>query len=162
MDLRETGAMMASSLRYSGLEANPDSIEEVQVLTGGHPYAIQLVGFHAAKLAKEAGNSTIGSTEIRGAVPRALDRLEDQLFRPAFESATEDFRLALTALAHTEEPISPASFGVRVSGRTEIPPSQLLKDMEERGLVMRRSDGRFAICGQIFADYVKQRTRPIE
>ena len=161
MDLRETGAMVASSLRFSGLEATPDSIEQMQVLTGGHPYAVQLVGFHATQVAKELGKSKITTTEVQSAVPRALDRLEDQLFRPEFDSARQEYRLALSLLAHGEEPILPEAFNDRISGRTEIPPSQLVKDMEERGLVVKESDGRLSICGQVFADYVKRRTRPI-
>ena len=135
-------------------DIDPEAVERLLEVTGGHPYGTQELAYHVWELVP------IGFPTHVADVEKALDRVlmsEQNHFAKIWEDASHNQRLLLLALA-----LEPTDGPYRPSYREshQLPPKgsipQTLDYLQRDEVVGLDEDGRWSIIEPFFAEWVKR------
>jgi AAA ATPase domain len=162
MTPEETASTFNLVLTTSNLSAMPSTVERVHVLTGGHPYGVHTLSFHAARAAIEHGTGDVTPQIIEEIIPKALRELGDQIYRPLLESLTPEERAAIQSIANTKRTTTRRAGSVK--SRTRKPSAQklVLENLVQRGILVRTAENSYAIRGELIQRYVQSRSLPAQ
>ncbi len=96
LDADATRLALTKPVADNGGRLLDDALGELTVASGGYPYLVQLLGFHAWEA---AGGRTIGRAEARTAIERAAATMEANLFAPRWQRLAPKEQDYLAAVA---------------------------------------------------------------
>lgn len=136
-----------------GGEIADEALDEAVPRIGGHPYKLQLLGYHAWRLSGAPG-SPISAGFVREAAAIADGLMSEHLFEPSWRDLSDGDRRFLCAMAESEAD-QPTSGEVRA--RLVVSSSQVAayrERLERAGLVARAGWGLMRFVHPMFREWV--------
>jgi AAA ATPase domain len=157
MTREETGSAVERVLKVSELSATPATVTRIYGLSGGHPYGVQTVSYHAARAAVRQGRSEVTPDLVDEIVPQASRELEDQIFRPLSGALSVSERNLVRQLARTGRGTSGRRASTRSGARRPSRESVTARALLERGLLVQDESGHLALRGELMTEYFRSR-----
>lgn len=136
-----------------------EALDEAVSRIGGHPYNLQLLGYHAWRLSG-APSSPISAGLVREAADIADGLMGEHLFGPSWRDLSDGDRRFLCAMAKSEA-AQPTSGEVRT--RLGVSSSQVVayrRRLERAGLVAGAGRGLMRFVHPMLRDWVSERCLP--
>lgn len=119
--------------------------------TDGHPFIIQVFGYYLFELGEHAINEEIFQREL----PNTLKRLETQVFRDRFNSASPREREILNFMADSEnEVFKPAEIADSLSMKNV---RKFLRRLIEKDCLKKTGRGEYTFFHRLFRLYIQNR-----
>jgi len=148
---QQAGEAIAGALKGSGYRFEPGLVETIARETGGYPYFIQFYGYF---LIDNIGRNQIGLNDLRTLHSSLVKELDISFFEDRFNLASEKEKKILIAMATVGEKDASA-LAIRNKAKVSHPVlMELLKRLQEKGLVYRASRGRYGFSVPLFREYV--------
>ena len=118
--------------------------------TDGHPFIIQVFGYYLF----ESGKTKIGEELFQKELPRIQERLEIQVFRDRFDSASPKERLILKFMSESKEYVfRPMEIAQSLKmGKGQVRP--LLKRLLEKDCLRKVGKAEYSLFHKLFKYYV--------
>lgn len=150
--------LRATVVDHGGAIAD-EALDEAVSRIGGHPYNLQLLGYHAWRLSGAPGSS-ISTAIVREAAAIADGLMGEHLFGPSWRDLSDGDRRFLCAMAESEAD-QPTSGEVRA--RLGVSSSQVAayrERLERAGLVTRTGRGLMRFVHPMLREWVSERCPP--
>ena len=150
--------LRATVVDHGGAIAD-EALDEAVSRIGGHPYNLQLLGYHAWRLSGAPG-SPISTDIVREAAAIADGLMGEHLFGPSWRDLSDGDRRFLCAMAESEAD-QPTSGEVRA--RLGVSYSQVAayrERLERAGLVTRTGRGLMRFVHPMLREWVSERCPP--
>lgn len=147
--------LRATVVDHGGAIAD-EALDEAVSRIGGHPYNLQLLGYHAWRLSGAPG-SPISAGIAREAADIADGLMGEHLFGPSWRDLSDGDRRFLCAMAESE---SDQSTSGEVRARLGVSSSQVAayrERLERAGLVARTGRGRMRLVHPMLREWVSER-----
>ena len=147
--------LRATVVDHGGAIAD-EALDEAVSRIGGHPYNLQLLGYHAWRLSGAPG-SPISAAIVREAADIADGLMGEHLFGPSWRDLSDGDRRFLCAMAESEAD-QPTSREVRA--RLGVSSSQVAayrERLERAGLVTRTGRGLMRFVHPMLREWVSER-----
>lgn len=152
--------LRATVVDHGGAIAD-EALDEAVSRIGGHPYNLQLLGYHAWRLSGAPG-SPISAAIVREAADIADGLMGEHLFGPSWRDLSDGDRRFLCAMAESEAD-QPTSREVRA--RLGVGSSQVAaysERLERAGLVTRTGRGLMRFVHPMLREWVSERCPPAD
>lgn len=130
-----------------GLSIDAAALDDLTRLSMGHPYFIQLAGYHLVMLANERveeGRHTIEQSEVEEAFPAILAAYERRSLKPIIDALSPLQRSYLVAMAHAIQPdrTVPTREVADLLGKTQKAMSVVRQELVDEGIVVSAGYGK--------------------
>lgn len=144
-----------------GLQINEDFIDKLNRTSYGHPYLMQLLGYH---LIVQVNESNPGKThevterELEEAVSNALFAYERRALKPLLEELSDSENKYLTVMSESlrEDRLASTSEIARSLGVPQNKLSKARASLIDHGIIAAPERGKVMFCIPYLADYVKK------
>jgi hypothetical protein len=123
--------------------------------TDGHPFIIQVFGYYLF----ESGKKRIDEEVFQQELPRIQERLEIQVFRDRFESASPKERLILKFMADSPEYIFRPSTVAQSLKMEKDQVRPLLKRLLEKDCLRKVGKAEYALFHKLFKYYIQNKSK---
>jgi len=141
-------------LKNAPLTISPHLISKIYELTGGHPYVLQVTGWHAYDHAYENDLNKMDENEFSGVYPKILGELGDNFFNyyyTGFED-NENKREIVLKICENGGAMSYRELKSEM-GIPEKTISSYLSMLIENGVLRRVGHGKYTVFLNAFSDY---------
>jgi len=136
----------------SGVKISEEAIESIYNISGGIPYYMQVLAHNCFA---ESTENSIGVDEFYRSFPRSLNLLAQREFKGMYDKSSNEEKKILKLMSENlEDIISYTEIKKGLNSRSE--PSSLLKSMEEKNLIIKKSRGKYQLRDKIFKEYLKK------
>ena len=158
------GAFKNAFSRISGLDVGAESIDRLNEASFGHPYLMQLLGYHLVSRVNERGEGKklgVGKEDVDIAIENALFAYERRALKPLLEELPGAERMYLEKASEClgEDRLASTS---EIAGRTGSPQTKLSRPrayLINHGILAAPERGKVMFCVPYLADYVKKEQR---
>ena len=142
-----------------GLQVDQKYIEQLNLKSYGHPYLMQLLGYHLILHVNETTNKkmhTVNEEDIEKAVTRALLTYDNRALKPLLDELPDAERKYLKAMSCclNDDRLAPTSSVARKLGSSTSKLSRVRARLIDNGIIGAPERGYLMFCIPYLADYV--------
>lgn len=144
---------ITQTLKNSSYSFDNELIEAIVQETKGYPYFVQFYGYF---LIDNANKNKIGLTDLNALRATLIKELDVSFFEDRYNLASTKEKQILMAMAAVDENAAPA-LQIRKKAQTSHHQlMELLKRLQDKGLVYRASRGHYGFTIPLFKEYLRR------
>ncbi|MBQ9004093.1 MAG: ATP-binding protein [Eggerthellaceae bacterium] len=152
-------ALVDAFARIGGLSVKPALIDKLNEASFGHPYLLQLLGYHLVTLVNEncaAKTHDVTKDEVDAAISTAVFAYERRALKPLMDELPSTEREYLRAMSNLldSQRLASTEEVARALGRKQQSLSQARARLIGSGIIAAPERGRVMFCVPYLADYV--------
>ncbi|MEW5997141.1 MAG: AAA family ATPase [Candidatus Micrarchaeota archaeon] len=144
------------TLKGSGYSFDDELTDAVIRETDGYPYFIQFYGYF---LIENSNNAKLGLRDLKRLHPALINELDTSFFEDRFSLASDKEKKILIAMAKVGEESIEALKIRKTAGVSHPTLMELLKRLQEKGLLYRVSRGKYGFSIPLFREYLLRHCR---
>lgn len=155
------GALVSAFAEISGLSVSQESIDSLNTASYGHPYLLQLLGFHLVSYINEHSTRKTYAVQAEDrdeAIPRAILAYEQRALKPLLGELPQTESSYLKAMARhlNEDRLASTSDVADALGKAQQSLSQARARLIDNGIIASPGHGKVMFCIPYLANYVLQ------